>query len=49
MERSSRAERLFGDREAELLENPLRQVDQPPAHYAMDRRDRARSIMSAMA
>src|ERR1700704_1378929 len=26
---------------AELLEDPLRQIDQPPAHHAMDRRDRA--------
>ena len=33
------AERLLGDRDAELLEYPLRQIDQPPAHHAMDRRD----------
>ena len=39
MARSSRA--LFGDRDAEFLENPLRQIDQPPAHHAMDRRNRA--------
>ena len=36
------AERLLGDDDAELLEDPLRQIDQPPAHHAMDRRDRAR-------
>ena len=35
------AHRLLGDRDAELLEDPLRQIDQPPAHHAMDRRDRA--------
>src|SRR4030088_1827474 len=35
------AERLLGDGDAELLEDPLRQIDQPPAHHAMDRRDRA--------
>ena len=35
------AERLLGDRDAALLEYPLRQIDQPPAHDAMDRRDRA--------
>jgi len=35
------AERLLGDDDAELLEDPLRQIDQPPAHHAMDRRDRA--------
>src|SRR5262245_23251233 len=35
------AERLLGDRDAEFLEDPLRQIDQPPAHHAMDRRDRA--------
>ena len=34
------AERLLGDRDAEFLEYPLRQVDQPPAHHAVDRRDR---------
>src|SRR5260221_6119471 len=28
-------------RDAEFLEDPLRQIDQPPAHHAMDRRDRA--------
>ena len=35
------AERLLGDDDAELLEDPLRQIDEPPAHHAMDRRDRA--------
>ena len=35
------AECLLGDRDAEFLEDPLRQIDQPPAHHAMDRRDRA--------
>ena len=25
----------------ELLEDPLCQIDQPPAHYAINRRDRA--------
>src|SRR5262245_56476467 len=28
-------------RDAEFLEDPLRQIDQPPAHHAMHRRDRA--------
>lgn len=35
------AERLLSDGDAELLEYPLRQIDQPPAHHAMDCRDRA--------
>ena len=35
------AERLLGDGDAELLEDPLRQIDQPPAHHAVNRRDRA--------
>ena len=35
------AQRLGADRDAELLPNPLRQVDQPPAHHAVDGRDRA--------
>src|SRR5260370_21175421 len=35
------AQRLFGDRDAELLVYPLRKIDQPPAHYTVDRRDRA--------
>src|SRR5262245_55014478 len=34
------AECLLGDRDAELLKYPLRQIDQPPAHHAVDRRDR---------
>lgn len=35
------AERLLGDRDAELLKDPLRQIDQPPAHHAVNRWDRA--------
>src|ERR1700731_3930838 len=35
------AQRLLADRNAEFLEHPLRQVDQPPAHDAMNRCDRA--------
>ena len=35
------AERLLGDRDAELLKYPLRQIDQPPAHHAVNRWDRA--------
>ncbi len=35
------AERLLGDREAEFLEDPLREIDQPPPHHAVDRWDRA--------
>jgi hypothetical protein len=35
------AERLLGNRDAELLEDPLRQIDQSPAHHAVNRRDRA--------
>jgi hypothetical protein len=34
------AQRLDGDREPELLKHPLRQINQPPAHDAMDRRRR---------
>src|SRR3974390_3141385 len=34
------AERLLRDGDAELLEDPLRQIDQPPAHHAVNRRDR---------
>src|SRR5262245_2246604 len=34
------AECLLGDRDAEFLKYPLRQIDQPPAHHAVDRRDR---------
>src|SRR5476649_1660593 len=33
------AERLLGDRDTELLEYPLCEIDQPPAHNAMDRRN----------
>src|SRR5262249_12208153 len=35
------AERLLGDRDAELLEYPLRQINQPPAHHTVHCRDRA--------
>lgn len=35
------AKRLLGDRDTELLEDPLREIDQPPAHHAVNRRDRA--------
>ena len=35
------AQRLLGDGDAELFVYPLRQVDQPPAHYAVNRRNRA--------
>src|SRR5262249_53061081 len=34
------AECLLGDRDAEFLKYPLCQIDQPPAHHAVDRRDR---------
>src|ERR1700680_1373226 len=34
------AQCLLGNADAELLEDPLRQIDQPPAHHAVDRRDR---------
>jgi hypothetical protein len=33
------AQRLFGDGEAELLPEPLDQIDQAPAHHAVDGRD----------
>jgi hypothetical protein len=33
------AQGLLGDGDAELLEDPLRQIDQPPAHHTVDRRD----------
>lgn len=33
------AQRLLGDRDAELREYPLRQIDQPPTDHAVDRRD----------
>jgi hypothetical protein len=32
---------LLGDHEARLLEQPWRQIDETPAHDAMDGRDRA--------
>src|SRR4029079_935844 len=35
------AERLLGNGDAEFFEYPLCQIDQPPAHHAVDRRDRA--------
>src|SRR6266849_5472629 len=35
------AQRLLADRNAEFLEHPLRQVNQPPAHHPVNRRDRA--------
>src|ERR1700687_6325837 len=41
MARNSRLKCLLGDGDAELLEDPLRQIDQPPAHHAVDCRDRA--------
>src|SRR5665811_2092123 len=39
------AQRLFGDRDAELLVYPLRKIDQPPAHDTVDRRDRAACLL----
>ena len=30
---------LLGDRDAELLEYPLRQIDQPPSYHPVDSRD----------
>ena len=35
------AQRLLGDREAELLPNPLDEINQAPAHDTVDGRDRA--------
>ena len=35
------AERLLGNGDAELFVYPLRQIDQPPAHHTVNRRDRA--------
>ena len=43
------AQRLFGDRDAELLVYPLRKIDQPPAHDTVDRRDRPLSIIRTIA
>ena len=37
----SAAQRLLGDDDAEFLEDPLAEVDDPPAHDPMHRRDRA--------
>ena len=36
------AQGLFADRNGELIKDPLRQIDQPPAHHAVRRRDRSR-------
>jgi hypothetical protein len=36
------AQRLLGEGEAKLLPDPGDEVDQPPAHHAVNRRDRAR-------
>jgi hypothetical protein len=33
------AERLHGERDAELLEDPSAEIDKPPAHHTMERRD----------
>lgn len=35
------AQRLLADGEVELLEHPLRQIDQPPPHHTVDRRQGA--------
>jgi hypothetical protein len=35
------AQGLLGDPDAEFLENPLPQIDQPPTHDAVHRWDRA--------
>jgi hypothetical protein len=35
------AQRLLGDHDAKLRESPLAQIDDPPAHDPMNRRDRA--------
>ena len=35
------AQRLFADRDAEFRIDPLRQIDQPPAHHPVHRRVRA--------
>ena len=34
------AHRRLGQRDAKFLVKPLRQIDEPPAHHAVDRRDR---------
>ena len=33
------AQRLLGDGDTELLENPLAEIDDPPAHDPMNRRN----------
>ena len=44
------AQRLLGDRDAELLEDRLCQIDEPPTHHAVDCRNSGLlSIMRAMA
>ena len=35
------AQRLLGDDDAEFFENPLAEIDDPPAHDPMNRRNRA--------
>src|SRR5215831_5207398 len=39
-DRSRRTRRNHLQRGGEFLKYPLRQIDQPPAHHAVDRRDR---------
>ena len=34
------AHRRFAQRDGEFLPDPLHQIDQPPAHHPVDRRDR---------
>jgi len=36
------AQGLLADRNREVVEHPLRQIDEPPAHHPVRRRDRAR-------
>ena len=43
------AQRLFGNRDAELLVDPLRKINQPPAHYTVDRRIGPLSIIRTIA
>jgi len=43
------AECLLGDDDAEFLENPLPEIDDPPAHDPMNRRDRPLSRIAASA
>jgi hypothetical protein len=35
------AQNLFGDRQPIFVEHPLREINQPPAHDLVNRRDRA--------